>query len=168
MIVLLDSCNPHWVFSINSLELIIWAFTVTLTSKTANQPFHMTLWLIIMHNHTKFGDKRFSTYCTDKYSLTFWSFAQSYVDYISPHCDFDLEDSKPIFRMTLWFMHDNTLEYQVWSQRVEQFRRYPDIIWTHRKTDTWLHRQTETVVPTYPCFTLLQGGGINKTIKSLP
>ena len=28
--------------------------------KTANQPFHVTLQLIMMPQHTKFGNKRFS------------------------------------------------------------------------------------------------------------
>ena len=34
----------------------------------------------------------------------------SYFDYISPHCDLDLEDRIPFFRMTFWVMvvHHNT------------------------------------------------------------
>ena len=40
--------------------LIIWMFTVTLTYKTANQPLCITLWLMTMHHHTKFGDYRFT------------------------------------------------------------------------------------------------------------
>ena len=40
--------------------LIIWAFTVTLTLKTAKQPFRIPLWLMMMRHNTKFGDERFS------------------------------------------------------------------------------------------------------------
>ena len=39
--------------------LTFWAFTVTLTLKTAMQFFHMTLWLMMTYHHTKFGDKWF-------------------------------------------------------------------------------------------------------------
>ena len=34
---------------------IIWALTVTLTFKIANTFFHKTLWLMMLHHHTKFG-----------------------------------------------------------------------------------------------------------------
>ena len=37
----------------------MWACTVTLTLKQAKQPFCMTLLLMTMHNHNKFGDKWF-------------------------------------------------------------------------------------------------------------
>ena len=39
----------------NSHILIIYALAVTLTLKTVNQFFCMTLWLMMMHKHTKFS-----------------------------------------------------------------------------------------------------------------
>ena len=46
-------------------------------------------------------------------------------DYMSPHCDLELEDSKPILHDTL--AHDDASPYQVWLQRVKHLRRYyPD------------------------------------------
>ena len=43
----------------NSLEDIteIVALTVTLTLNTVNQFFCITLWLMMLHNRTRFGDK---------------------------------------------------------------------------------------------------------------
>ena len=40
--------------------LIIWSFTVTLTTEIANQSFWKTIWLILMHHNNKFGSKRFN------------------------------------------------------------------------------------------------------------
>ena len=48
-------------YLLESHILIIWSFTVTLTSKIANKSFGKTLWLMMMHYHTKFGSKRFSS-----------------------------------------------------------------------------------------------------------
>ena len=47
-------------------------------------------------------------------------------DYMSPHCDPELEDSKPIsLHDTL--AHDVPSPYQVWLQKVQQLRRsHPD------------------------------------------
>ena len=42
------------------LLLTIWALTVILTLKTANQSSCMKLWTMMMHHHTKFGYRRFS------------------------------------------------------------------------------------------------------------
>ena len=41
--------------------LIIQALSVTLTLKTVNQFFCMTLWLMMLHKHTKFGNKMFGS-----------------------------------------------------------------------------------------------------------
>ena len=46
-------------------------------------------------------------------------------DYMIPHCDLELKDSKPVF------LHDNDDDdvspHQVWLQKVQQLRRYhPD------------------------------------------
>ena len=44
-------------------------------------------------------------------------------DHMSPCCDLELEDSKPIvLHDTL--AHDDALPYQVWLQKVQQLRRY--------------------------------------------
>ena len=47
-------------------------------------------------------------------------------DQMSPHCDPELEDSKPIFLHDT-LAHDVASPYQVWLQKVQQLRRYhPD------------------------------------------
>ena len=52
--------------------LIIWSLTLTLTLKTSNQSFWKTVWLMMIYQHTKFGNKRLSN--SEKHSLTFWNF----------------------------------------------------------------------------------------------
>ena len=48
------------------------------------------------------------------------------LDYVSPHCDLDLEDIKPIFLHDTLAQDDAPL-YQVWLQNVQQLSRYqPD------------------------------------------
>ena len=39
--------------------------------------------------------------------------------YMSPHCDLELEDSKPIFSHDT-LAHDDASPYQVWLQKVKQ------------------------------------------------
>ena len=39
--------------------MIILTLAVTLTLKISNQPFCKTLWLMMMHHNTKFGNKMF-------------------------------------------------------------------------------------------------------------
>ena len=47
-------------------------------------------------------------------------------DYVSPHCDPELEDSKVILLHDT-LAHDDASPYQVWLQKVQQLRRYrPD------------------------------------------
>ena len=47
-------------------------------------------------------------------------------DYMSPHCNPELEDSKPIFLHDT-LAQDDASPYQVWLQKVQQFRKYcPD------------------------------------------
>ena len=43
--------------------------------------------------------------------------------YFNPHCDLDLENSKPIFSYDT-LAHDAASPYQVWLQSVQQLRRY--------------------------------------------
>ena len=47
-------------------------------------------------------------------------------DEMSPHCDPELEDSKPIFLHDT-LVNDDASPYQVWLLKVQQLRRYcPD------------------------------------------
>ena len=47
-------------------------------------------------------------------------------DYVSPHCDPELENNKPIF-LHETLAHDDASSYQVWLQKVQQFMGYrPD------------------------------------------
>ena len=45
-----------------------------------------------------------------------------YFDNMSPHCDLDLEDSKETFSNDI-LAHDDASPYQIWQQKVGQFRR---------------------------------------------
>ena len=44
-------------------------------------------------------------------------------DQMSPHCDPELEESKPIFLYDT-LAHDFASSYQVWLQKVQQLRRH--------------------------------------------
>ena len=44
-------------------------------------------------------------------------------DQMSPHCDPELEDSKPVFLCDT-LAHDDVSPYQAWLQMVQQLRRY--------------------------------------------
>ena len=47
-------------------------------------------------------------------------------DYMSLHCDHDLENSKPLFSQDT-LAHDADSSYQGWLQKIKQFRRnHPD------------------------------------------
>ena len=47
-------------------------------------------------------------------------------DHMSPHCDLELEDRKPVFLHDT-LAHYNASPYQVWLQKIQQLRRYrPD------------------------------------------
>ena len=77
-----------------------------------------------------------------------------------PHCDLDLEDTKTIFPHDSP-TYENIPLYQVWSHKVEQFKKYhPDKIWTDTHSDSNTDRQTATVIPIYsPNFVRGLGGG---------
>ena len=53
-----------------------------------NQFFCMTLWLIMLHKHTKFGNKMF---CGSE------DIVQTNINIFNLRCDLDLERSNPIF-----------------------------------------------------------------------
>ena len=96
---------------------------------------------MMMHYQTKFGCKRIRNLEALVGTVIF--------DYKSPRCDLDLT----IFLLDA-LSRDNTSPYQVWSQKVEQFRRYhQDKIRRHGHSDSNI-----------PCFTSLWegGGGIKK------
>ena len=65
--------------------LIIQALSVTLTLKTVNQFFCMTLWLTMLHKHIKFGHKKL---CASEDIIT---------DILNLHCDHHPERSNLIF-----------------------------------------------------------------------
>ena len=89
--------------------------TVTLTLKSANQSLWMTIWLMAMHYHTKFGSKNLSdsediwTNIHQHFKMLLWPWTNNP---ISPY-------------PTIQFLaYDNVLSTQVWWQKDQQFRRY--------------------------------------------
>ena len=92
--------------------------TVTFTLKTTIQFLPKTLQLIMMHHNIKCGCKKISSSVNVVEKVIF--------DYVSPHCDLELEDSKPIFLQDT-LAHGDPSSYQVWLQKVQQLGRYrPD------------------------------------------
>ena len=58
-------------------HILIKDLVVTFTLNTVNQFFCTTLWLMMLHNHTRFGNKIFcgsEDIFQTKHSLTFWTF----------------------------------------------------------------------------------------------
>ena len=101
-------------YSRNCHILITWALAVTLTLKIANQSFCMTLWLIMMHHNTKFGNKMFGgLQDSSGQTLTFWPFAVTLT-----------------LNVVIQFFSNSTLANddvspdQVWLPRNQQFRKY--------------------------------------------
>ena len=107
--------------------LILWTFTVTLTLNAEIQ-FFMTLWLTMVYHKISLDAKGSAV---QKISQE-----QSYFDHMILHHDLGLEDSKPNFL-------NGTLTYtppcQIWSPKVEHFRRYH---WDKILTDG-THKQTD-------------------------
>ena len=68
-----------------------------------------------MYHQIKFGYK--------KISISAGRVETVISDQMSPHCDPELEDSKPIFLHDT-LAHDVASPYQVWLQKVQQLRRY--------------------------------------------
>ena len=73
----------------------------------------MTLWLIMLHHHTKFGNKTFRDLV---------NFIQTFT-ILNLHCDLDLERSNIIFQQDT-LAYDVVLSNQVWLHTDQQFRRY--------------------------------------------
>ena len=72
--------------TLKSSILIILSLTMTLILKTANQSFWKTIWLVMMHHHTKFGSV-----------IQKISSGQTFIDILKFCCDLDLEQNNPIF-----------------------------------------------------------------------
>ena len=68
-----------------------------------------------MYHQIKFGCKNISSSANMEAAVIF--------NQMSPHCDPELEDSKPIFLHDT-LAHDVASLYQVWLQTVQQLRRY--------------------------------------------
>ena len=85
---------------LESHNLNIWSFTVTLTLKKANQSLWKTIWLRMMHHHTKFGSRRFShsenIIWTNIHWHKIWNFAVPLT--------LDLNITIQFPHETLWFM----------------------------------------------------------------
>ena len=69
---------------------------MTLTLNKVNHFFCITLWLMMLHNYTKFSDKMF---CGSEDIL--WT---TFSNTLNLCCDLDLELSNPFFHKTLWLM----------------------------------------------------------------
>ena len=65
---------------------------------------------MMMYHPIKFGCKRISS------SVAMVETVIS--NYMSPHCDLELEDSKPVF-MHNTLAHEDVTPYQVWLQKVQ-------------------------------------------------
>ena len=82
---------------------------------SAIQSLHKTLQLMVMYQSIKFGCKRISS------SVDMVETVIS--DCMSPHYALNHEESKPIFSPHILAL-DDASPYQVWSQKVQQYRRY--------------------------------------------
>ena len=78
-----------------------------------NKVFRMTLRLMMLHHHTKFGNKISSdSECR-----------QTFTHILNLCCDLDLQGSSPIFPHDT-LSNDGVLSNQVWLQTNQQFRRH--------------------------------------------
>ena len=86
---------------------------MTLTLKIATTQKNPPFWLMMLHRHTKFGNKMF---CEQKIPS-----GQTFNDILNLCYDLDLEHSNPTFpKDTL--AYDTVLANQVWLQTDQQFR----------------------------------------------
>ena len=84
-------------------------------SDNNNKQSRMTLWLMMLHHHTKFGNKMFCDSENIIQTNIYW--------HLNLRCDLDLERSNPIFQQDT-LAYDSVLSNQVWSQTDQQFGRY--------------------------------------------
>ena len=72
----------------------------------------------MMYHPIKFGYKKINSSADIVETVMY--------DQMSPHCDPELEDSKPVFLHDT-LAHDVVSPYQAWLQKIQQLRRYhPD------------------------------------------
>ena len=76
--------------------------------------FRVTLWLILQHHHTKFGNKMF---CGSEDNT-----GQIFIDIFNLQCDLDLERSNPIFPQDT-LAYNVVLSNRFWLQTDQQFGR---------------------------------------------
>ena len=95
--------------------LIILSLTVILSLKTANHSFWKTIWLIMMHYHTKFGRKNFSI------------LKRHIMIILSMTVTLTLKTANQSFQKTLWLimMHHHK------SLVAQRFIDSENIIWTN-------------------------------------
>ena len=106
--------NSYWVSWCSEPSQLLGIIS-RLTLKTTIHFFNKTFQFMIMYQQIIFGCKKISR------SIDMVEAVIS--DHISPHCDIDLEDSKPIFLHDI-LANDGASLYQVWLQKVWQLRRY--------------------------------------------
>ena len=94
----------------------LWPCPSRQQQKHTKKLFHVTLWLILQHHHTKFGNKMF---CGSE-DIT----GQIFTDIFNLQCDLDLERSNPIFFPQDTLAYNAVLPNWVWLQTDQQFRRY--------------------------------------------
>ena len=125
--------------------LIILSITVTLTLKTANQSFWKTIWLTVMHHHTKSGSKRFSVSEANTWTNIHWYFAVTltlnttiqllhkilWFIIMYYHTKFGskrIRSSKDTVDIVIFWsqqlLHTDASQYQVWKENVWWFSRY--------------------------------------------
>ena len=75
----------------------------------------MLLWPMMLHNHTRFGNKM----SVVQKILS----GQTFTNILSPSCDLDLESSNPIFPQDT-LAYDAVLSNQVWLQTDQQFIKH--------------------------------------------
>ena len=87
---------------------------------------------------------------------------------MSPHCDPELEDSKPVFLHDT-LTHDVASSYQVWLQKVQQLRRYrpgehsPEF-WTFSVTLSWTTTEQSNLFTRFSVSWCFQPSHFHKTI----
>ena len=92
-------------------ETLLWSWPCKQQSNFCTK--HSGLWWC--YHLIKFGCQKISSLADMVETVIF--------DQISPHCDPELEDSKPIFLLDT-LVHDVASSDQVWLQRLQQLRRY--------------------------------------------
>ena len=86
----------------DTTEIVIFSLTLN----TVNNFFCMTLWLIMLHYHTRFGNKMF---------FGSEDIIQTFTDILNLCCGLELECSNPIFQQDT-LAYNVVLSNQLWLQ----------------------------------------------------